>query len=85
MNEPGHIIKSTRVARDLSLLEVAQKIGISWMQLDAIENGETLPSKEIIEALARVLEIDADILMQMIPAADSNAQLQAQERQIFGT
>ena len=82
MNEPGHIIKSTRIERDLSLKNTAKEVGISWMQLDAIENGETLPSKEIIEALARVLEIDADTMM---PMADSNAQLQAQERQIFGT
>lgn len=85
MNKLGHTIKSTRVAMDLSLSDVAQRVGITAIQLDSIENDKEIPSEEILRALARVLGAGDLLELYRTTLAQRNAQLAVEEQRIFRT
>ena len=59
----GDLIREARVARDLSLRELARQLNIAPSYLSDIENGRRIPSEEVTRALCQVLELNFDELM----------------------
>ena len=59
----GEVIREARVARGLSLRELARRIDITPSYLSDIENDRRVPAEEILRALSRELELDFDDLM----------------------
>src|SRR5262245_31909159 len=82
MNEDlGVVLRKARRERDLSLRVVAGKVGISTSLLSQVENGKTHPSVKTLFALAAVLDISLDELVQAengSAASASDAQRAAQ-------
>src|SRR5713226_7490880 len=59
----GEVIREARVARGLSLRELARRIDITPSYLSDIENDRRVPAEEILRALSEELELDFDDLM----------------------
>ena len=59
----GEVIREARVARGLSLRELARRIEITPSYLSDIENDRRVPAEEILRALSTELELDFDDLM----------------------
>ncbi|NCU20141.1 XRE family transcriptional regulator [Candidatus Falkowbacteria bacterium] len=71
MKKFGDTLRDLRLAQDLGLREMAGKIGISPTYLSRIErNKENPPRPEIIQALAKVLAADPDVLFRLAAGAD---------------
>ena len=62
MDELGSYIRSQRAAARLSLRQLARRAGVSNPYLSQIERGLRKPSAEILQAIARALEISAETL-----------------------
>jgi len=58
----GAWLKEQRQARQMSQIELAQRIGVTASFLSRLENGERSPSHEHLTALARVMGLDGDIV-----------------------
>lgn len=54
----GDHLRKLRDARDFSLRELAEKVGVSAAFLSDVELGRRFPSDEKIEALAHALSVD---------------------------
>jgi transcriptional regulator with XRE-family HTH domain len=87
-------IKSLRVARNLGLHQAAPLIGITRIYLERIEEGKAVPTKDVVRALAKVLETDEEALVQLWQSEQPTApelptepkiSPEAREREIFGT
>ncbi len=63
----GHRLKRVRIARDLSLRETAQKVGVSPTYLSRVENclDPSPPTEKTLRALAEALDENLDELMQL--------------------
>ncbi len=71
MKKFGDTLRALRVAQDLGLREMAGKIGISPTYLSRIErNKENPPRPEIIQALAKALAADPDVLFRLAAGTD---------------
>jgi transcriptional regulator with XRE-family HTH domain len=58
----GEIIRKVRDERDLSLRELASKLGCSAPFLSDIELGRRFPSDKVLADIARVLQVDLEEL-----------------------
>lgn len=58
----GQMIAEARVHRDLSYRELAKLIGVTHTYISQIEKGTRLPSDEVLQSLAAVLDLDIDVL-----------------------
>ena len=68
----GAITKSTRKKRELTIDELAEKIGISSRYLSSIENENKKPSFDVLYKLIRILTISPDsIFYPERPSKDS--------------
>ena len=67
----GEIIRRQREIAELSMRQVATMAGISNPYLSQIERGLRAPSEEVLRALAKTLNISADLLRGEAPANDS--------------
>jgi transcriptional regulator with XRE-family HTH domain len=54
----GLTIKAQRVANDLKIYELAEKVGVSPEFITMIERGNRLPSAAVVKKLSQVLNID---------------------------
>ena len=54
----GLTIKAQRVANDLKIYELAEKVGVSLEFITMIERGNRLPSAAVVKKLSQVLNID---------------------------
>ncbi|KXF52936.1 hypothetical protein AXA44_46105 [Rhodococcus sp. SC4] len=70
----GEIIRRQREFNQFTLRQFAEMAGISNPYLSQIERGLRAPSEAVIEAIARSLKINADILYEQagIPANDGD-------------
>jgi len=59
----GHRIKSFRKERDLTQKELAQKLDITFGQLNKYESGLNSPSPELLVLLAEHLHVGLDMLL----------------------
>jgi len=59
----GLLIRKLRKAKDLGLRELAEKVGVSFVNISHIENGRSGASRKVIQKLAKALDYDVDILL----------------------
>ena len=63
----GEMVKDARNAKGLTQLQLAEKVGVSQVQISRIEKGLNSPSIKTVKALAKALRIPArDILITLI-------------------
>jgi transcriptional regulator with XRE-family HTH domain len=60
----GEIIRQQRELAELSMRQFAQLAGISNPYLSQIERGLRAPSEQVLEAIARTLQVSADTLRE---------------------
>ena len=65
----GRMIREARLAKGMSLGQLAAAVGRSSASVRRWERGEVAPAIGIIDDLARVLDIDADELRSQRPSA----------------
>src|SRR6186997_1066283 len=58
----GDYLREQRVAAELSLRQLAEQTGVSNPYLSQIERGLRRPSAEVLQALAKALQISAETL-----------------------
>ena len=67
MNHFGQRVRQLRLAKGLSLRELAPKVGVGFTYLSKVENGRLdfgdYPSEALIHKLAEALEADEDELL----------------------
>src|SRR5436309_6983424 len=83
MRELGEFIREQRHVGHLSLRKLSEMAGISNPYLSQIERGLRKPSAEILQQLARALEISSETLYVragILDARDSDADLIAEIR-----
>lgn len=59
----GDRIKQLRVMANLTQTELAEKVGLTYVQIGRYETGKSNPSSDVLQKLAAVLETSADFLM----------------------
>lgn len=69
----GRTIREARLAKGMSLGQLAAAVGRSSASVRRWERGEVAPAIGIIDDLARVLDIDADELRSQRPSVDGPA------------
>jgi HTH-type transcriptional regulator, competence development regulator len=80
MSKFGEIIRELRVAQNLELRETAHLVGIAPVFLSRIERGkEAPPSEAVVRALAKLLATDADVLLRLCPAPDTQVAVLLQQ------
>jgi transcriptional regulator with XRE-family HTH domain len=60
----GEFIRNQRELHELSMRQLATRVGISNPYLSQIERGLRDPSERVIDAIARSLEVSADTLYE---------------------
>lgn len=60
MIEYGEILRALRIAKDLSITELARQIGVSKSYISEIENGKKNPSYEVYGKYACGLKISVE-------------------------
>ena len=63
----GELIRKLRKAKNLTLQNLAKKVGVSIVNISHIENGRSGASRKVIQKLAKALDYDAD---KLLAAAD---------------
>jgi len=58
-------LKSLRIGQDLTQAELAEILGITRVQLNRIEQGGTLPSTEVLFAIADYFQVSVDHLRKI--------------------
>ncbi len=71
----GEIIRQRRKARTWSQEKLAREVGISQNYISDIEKGKRTGTVDILQAIADVLDLTLDELMQNPNKADSTASL----------
>jgi len=61
----GDVIRSARLAADLSLRDLTKRVSVTPSYLSDIENDRRVPSQEVLSAIADVLQLDLDHLMAL--------------------
>jgi transcriptional regulator with XRE-family HTH domain len=56
-------IKQLRVDNNLTQSELAQKVGLTYVQIGRYEKGKSTPSADVLQKLANVLNTSTDYLM----------------------
>ena len=73
----GQFIRKQREFQELSLRQFAELVGISNPYLSQIEHGHREPSKRVLEAMAEVLQLNAERLYEQAgrrPTPDDTAE-----------
>ena len=80
----GQRIRELRKAKDLTLRELAPKVGVGFTYLSKVENGKLdfgdYPSEALIHRLADALEADEDELMILADRVPEGIKKRIQER-----
>src|SRR5262245_52155661 len=66
-------LKKLREARGLTQKDLASRVDIEVVQISRYERGQYLPNAETLVALARVLQVDLNLLLLGDPAAAPQA------------
>lgn len=82
-----------RKERNITQMEFAKQIGVHVTQLRRYEAGTSLPTFEVLRAMARALRVSADVLLfgdaergpdqEFRPHFDAISRLSAHERQVI--
>lgn len=66
MIEYGKILRMLRIAKDLSITDLARQIGVSESYISEIERGKKNPSYEVCEKYACGLKISVETMNQIM-------------------
>lgn len=61
-------LRDLRDARDLSLRDLAERSGISWVTIHAIEQERSVPQPRSVRAIARALGVEPDHVIEFVTA-----------------
>lgn len=67
LSQLGGLIRQLRVARGMTLMNLARLTGYSWQHLGAIERGQVVPSEDVVMACEQALAAGGG-LIAMFPA-----------------
>ncbi|WP_459926366.1 helix-turn-helix domain-containing protein [Flavobacterium covae] len=56
-------IKQLRIENNLTQTELADKVGLTYVQIGRYEKGKSTPSADVLQKLANVLNTSTDYLM----------------------
>lgn len=59
----GRRLRTLRIQRKLTQKELAERVGVHFLQVSRYERGTTLPALETIVEMTRVLRVPADTLL----------------------
>ena len=62
----GKVIRRERQDRRLTIKELGDKAGLSEIYVGEIERGQKYPSSNVLESLARALELDMADLLELM-------------------
>ncbi len=62
-----------RIARNLSIKELADKLQVTTSYISAIEKGKRTPSKRLLRDYAKVLDVDEQVLKTFETTKEPNA------------
>ena len=62
----GKVIRRERQERRLTIKELGDKAGLSEIYVGEIERGQKYPSSNVLESLARALELDMADLLELM-------------------
>ncbi len=80
----GDIINEARVRKRLGLRALARELDIAASYLSDIENDRRVPSEAVLRNMARVLELDFDLLMQEAGRLGEGTEQYLRENQLAG-
>lgn len=63
MTSVNERIKQLRVDNSLTQSELAEKVGLSYVQIGRYEKGKSNPSSDVLQKLANILNTSTDYLM----------------------
>ena len=72
-DDPLNVFKLTRIARNLTVKDVAIQLEVTPAYINAIEKGEKFPSSKLLRCYAKVLNVPADILLTFEPTDTSKS------------
>lgn len=72
----GSILRERRIRKGLSQRELASKIGITQTFLSLVEHGKRVPSYDVLQRIAEVLDEDATHLEREAGSADLDTVIQ---------
>ena len=70
MHELGDVLKQRRWAHNLTLVEVADRVGVSRRAVMTWEKGERVPGLVHFTRLVEVLQLDAPAMLALVAAVD---------------
>ena len=62
----GRVIRQERQDRHLTIKELGEKAGISEIYMGEIERGQKYPSANVLESLARALDLDLAEILELM-------------------
>ncbi len=71
-NDEVQTLRSIRISKNMDVLEVAEKIGVTYMYMYMIERGVRNPGDKIKRKLAKIYGISMDELYDAIDNTQSN-------------
>lgn len=84
-NSLGNRLKKVRIDRDLTIMELAQKAGVTPGLISQIENGQTTPHLETLENISRALNTSpAYLLMEGRDVEDLLSTLSSDMLEVLG-
>lgn len=60
----GNRLRKVREARNLSLRDLSDRVGVEFAQISRYERGQALPNVETLLSLSDALEVDVNILLR---------------------
>ena len=80
----GDIINRARLEKRMSLRALARELAIAASYLSDIENDRRVPSEAVLRDIARLLDVDFDLLMQQAGRLGEDAQQYLRENRLAG-
>lgn len=77
----GERIKKIRVENSLTQTELANKIGLTYIQVGRYETGKSMPSSEVLQKLAKLFDTTSDFLMNGLE--DDIASIQLTDKELL--
>ena len=80
----GDIINEARISKGLGLRALARELDIVPSYLSDIENDRRVPSEAVLRNMARVLDLDFDLLMQEAGRLGEGAEQYLRQSELAG-
>jgi transcriptional regulator with XRE-family HTH domain len=72
-NSRANIFRLLRIARDIKVKELANKLRVTPEYINAIERGKKIPSCRLIKDYSDVLNVDESIIIQFNKESENNS------------